>query len=112
MGKIDDSLADLERIDDKTERALQLAGLISTLFRIKGVVLVVTGRLAFDLYANAASKNPELELAPLNLKLTTRVLPEIMAGQLHAKGMTTHWTLAGISVEFQSEVVTSLRGAC
>jgi hypothetical protein len=112
MGKIDDSLAHLEGIEDRTERAFQLAGLISTLFKIKGIVLVVTGRLAFDLYANAASINPELELAPLNLKLTTRVLQEIMAGQLHAQGLTTHWTVEDISVEFQSEVITGLRGAC
>jgi hypothetical protein len=112
MGKIDDSLAKLVGIEDKTERAFQLAGLISTLFKIKGVILVVTGRLAFDLYANAASKNPELELAPLNTKLTTRVLQEVMAGQLHARGLTTHWTVVGLSVEFQSEVITGLRGAC
>lgn len=112
MGKIDDSLANLEGIEDKTERAFQLAGLITTLFKIKGIVLVVTGRLAFDLYANAASKNPELELAPLNVKLTTRTLQEIMAGQLRAKGLTTHWTLAGLSVQFQSEVITGLRGSC
>jgi hypothetical protein len=112
MGKIDDSLAKLVDIEDKTERAFQLAGLISTLFKIKGVILVVTGRLAFDLYANAASKNPELELSPLNVKLTTRLVQEVMAGQLHARGLATHWTLAGISVEFQSEVITGLRGAC
>jgi hypothetical protein len=112
MGKIDDSLAKLEAIEDMTERAFQLAGLISTLFKIKGVVLIVTGRLAFDLYANATSINPELELAPLNLKLTTRVLQEIMAGQLHGQGLTTHWAVAGVSVEFQSEVITGLRGAC
>ncbi|MCE0497015.1 MAG: hypothetical protein LV481_03605 [Methylacidiphilales bacterium] len=112
MGKIDDSLAKLEAIEDKTERVFQLAGLITTLFKIRGFVLVVTGRLAFDLYANAASKNIELELAPLNLKLTPRLLQEIMAGQLHAKGLTTHWIVAGIPVEFQTEVITGLRGAC
>jgi hypothetical protein len=112
MGKIDESLLTLEGIEDKTERAFQMAGLITTLFKIKGIVLVVTGRLAFDLYANAASKNPELELAPLNVKLTPRMLQETMAGQLRAKGLTTHWTLVDIPIQFQTEVVTGLRGSC
>ncbi|HUB67269.1 MAG TPA: hypothetical protein VL981_07290 [Candidatus Methylacidiphilales bacterium] len=112
MGKIDDSLAEVAGIEDMTERAFQMAGLVSTLFKIKGIALVVTGRLAFNLYTNATSENCGLELAPLNTKLTTRVLQEVMAGQLHARGLATHWILAGVAVDFQSEVVTGLNGAC
>jgi hypothetical protein len=46
MGRIDDAIRTLEGMANGTERALQLAGLISTLFKIKGVMLVVTNQLA------------------------------------------------------------------
>ena len=56
MGRIDDAIRTLESVPDETERALQLAGLISTLFKIKGVILVVTNQLAFDGYVNTISE--------------------------------------------------------
>ncbi|MCE0484930.1 MAG: hypothetical protein LV479_11915 [Methylacidiphilales bacterium] len=107
MGRIDEALQQIESIGDKTERALQLAGLLTTLFKIKGTMLVVTGQLAFDSYANAASDKVELEMAPLTGKLAPRMILEIMRGQLHARGVIYHWTAAGLPVHFlgQTEIV-------
>lgn len=98
MGRIDDSILQIESIQDKTERALQLAGLLSTLFKLKGIALVVTGQLAFDSYANAASDKVELELAPVAGEFTPRVLLEVMRGQLNAKGQVYHWKVAGLPI--------------
>ena len=112
MGRIDDSLLTIESIEDNTERALQLAGLISTLFKIKGVILVVTGQTAFEIYANAASANPELELAAFAGKLAPRLLQEIMGEQLRGRGLIHRWSVAGIPVRFQDEAVIVNRDLC
>jgi hypothetical protein len=103
MGKIEEAKFLLENIEDRTERSLQLAGLLATLFKIKGIVLVVVGQLAFDSYANAPSNTPELDMAVLSGKLLPRTELEIMREQLDAKGVLHHWNMAGISIRFQTD---------
>jgi len=99
-------------MEDGTERALQLAGLISTLFKIKGVVLVVTHQLAFDGYADTASEKPEVDLAAFAGDLAPRTILEIMRGQLSGEGSLYHWTVAGIPVRFQNDTVIVYRELC
>jgi len=98
MGRIDEAIQHIEGIGDGTERALQTAGLISTLFKIKGVALIVTGQLAFEIYANAASDHPAVELSLFSGQPAPRTVLDIMRGQLHAKGGLGRWTVAGIPV--------------
>ena len=112
MGRIDEALSTLGEIKDTTQRALELAGLIATLFKIKGVSLVVTGQLAFDCYANTTSKTPDLGLATFSGKWTPRMLQEIMGAQLGAKGAIRRWTVVGIPVHFTGDLVSSHRELC
>jgi hypothetical protein len=112
MGRIDDAIQMLGELEDGTERALQLAGLLSTLFKIKGVILVVTNQLAYNSYANTTSEPPEVELAAFAGALTPRTLLEIMRGQLHAQGSIYNWTVAGIPVRFQNDTVIAYRELC
>ncbi len=112
MGRIDDALLTLEATENKTERAFQLAGLLSTLFKLKGVVLVVTGQLAFDCYANATSDHPELDLAVFSGKIAPRDLLEIMRSQVRARGAISHWTVAGIPVRFTGDATIAYRDLC
>jgi hypothetical protein len=112
MGRIDDALVSLRQLENETERALQLAGLISTLFKIRGVALIVTGRLAFDSYANTTAAEPELDLATFAGKTTPRMLQEIMGGQLQGEGMINRWKVAGIPIRFQGDVVTAHPALC
>jgi hypothetical protein len=112
MGRIDDSLKALEKIENGTERAFQLSGLISTLFKIKGVMLVVTGQLAFDIYSNSTTPRPELEFETFSGKLTPRMLQEIMGEQLGGRGMMHRWKVAGVPVRFEGEIATSLPDLC
>jgi len=112
MGRIDDAIRTLGSIEDGSERALHLAGLISTLFKIKGVVLVATSQLAFDTYANTSSEQPEVELAAFAGDLTPRALLEIMRGQLGGNGSLYHWMVAGIPVRFQNDTVIAHREMC
>lgn len=93
-------------------RAVDLAGLISTLFKIQGFALIVTGELAYTSYAATSLKTGDLELAAYSGKLTPRLLQEIMGGQLHAQGSVSHWTLLGISIRFHFESALALRNLC
>jgi hypothetical protein len=112
MGRIDDAIRVLEATEDGTERALQLAGLISTLFKIKGVSLVVTGQLAYDIYANTASGQPELDLAPFAGDLAPRSILEIMRGQLYGRGSLYQWRVADIPVHFHHKMAIANRELC
>ena len=112
MGRIDDAIRTLEGIGNGTERALQLAGLISTLFKIKGVILVVTDQLAFDSYANTLSEESEVDLAAFAGDLAPRTILEIMRGQLYGRGSLYHWTVAEIPVRFQNDTVIAYRELC
>ena len=112
MGRIDDAIRTLEGLDHPTERALQVAGLISTLFKIKGVILIVTNQLAFDSYAETVSANPEAEMAAFAGELAPRTILEIMRGQLYARGSLYNWTVAGIPVRFQNDTVIAHRDLC
>jgi hypothetical protein len=112
MGRIDDALVSLGQMENGTERALELAGLISTLFKIRNVALIVTGRLAFDSYANTASPEPELELAVFAGKTNPRMFQEIMGGQLHGEGLIDRWKVVGIPVRFLGDVVTAHPTLC
>jgi hypothetical protein len=112
MGRIDDALKTLEGIPNGTERALQLAGLISTLFKINGVVLVATRHLAFHSYADTQYDNPEIELATFSGMLKPRTILEIMRNQLYAKGSTYHWSVGGIPVRFHDSANIVHRDLC
>ena len=112
MGKIDEALATLTSIQNRTERALELAGLLSTLFKLRGVSLIVSGDMAFRSYANTNSPDPELELSSFAGNLSPRLLQEIMGGQLGAKGAINRWTVAGIYVRFQGQAVIARRDLC
>ena len=112
MGRIDDALVTLEGIGDPTERALQLAGLVSTLFKLKGVVLVLGDHLAFDAYAHTMSHRPEVELAVFAGELAPRDILEIMRGQLHGTGSLYRWTIGRIPVQFSHAAPIVNRHLC
>ena len=95
-----------------TERALQLAGLISTLFKINGVGLVTTGQLAFHGYADTRFDQPEIDFAPLTGSLPPRTVLEVMRGQIHAKGSIYEWHVGRIPVRFHDSVRLAHRELC
>lgn len=112
MGRIDEALQTIAGIEDETERALQLAGLVSTLFKIKGTVIVVTGELAFNVYAQTESVHPSLELTAFSGQFAPRTILEIMREQLHATGSLYDWSVAGISLRFLGDAPMVNRDLC
>jgi hypothetical protein len=112
MGRIDEAIAHIEQIEDGTERAFQMAGLISTLFKLKGIVLIVTGHPAFEIYANATSDHPAVELALFSGNPTPRIVLEVMRGQLYAKGGQGRWKIAGITVRLLGQATILYPDLC
>lgn len=112
MGRIDDALLTLRGMPLGTERALQLAGLISTLFKINGVVLVTTGQLAFHGYADTRFDQPEIDFAPLTGTLPPRTVLDVMRGQIHAKGSIYEWHVGRIPVRFHDSLHIAHRELC
>jgi hypothetical protein len=112
MSRLREALDTIAAIENLPKRSVELAGLVSTLFRVRGVELIVTGQLAFDSYANRTSPDAELELAAFAGKLTPRLLQEIMGGELNAEGSLTRWTLLGVPIRFRFESSLALRNLC
>jgi hypothetical protein len=112
MGRIDEALLHIEQIADGTERAFQIAGLVSTLFKIKGVVLVLTGESAYDIYANVTSNRPSVELACLSEKPSMRTLHEVIRGQLHGEGAWGQWTVAGVPLRLLDSATIQYPDLC
>jgi hypothetical protein len=76
------------------------------------VVLIVTGELALNSYADTKSSSPELELAVFSGKLTPRLLQDVMSGQLHSHGAIERWSLVGIPVRFRVDARMALPHLC
>jgi hypothetical protein len=112
MGAIDEALESLCQMENPMERALDLAGLISTVFKQHHVFLVVGGELAFRSYANGIMDEPELELAVFAGRVTPRLLQQVMRGELGAEGSIDRWHLAGIPVRFCMQARPALPLLC
>jgi len=112
MGRVDDALLTLREMPLGTERALLLAGLITTLFKINGVALVTTGQLAFHGYADTRFDQPEINFAPLTGSLPPRTVLEVMRGQIHAKGSIYEWHVGRIPVRFHNSIHIAHRELC
>ena len=112
MTPVEKALFILSHTESPADRAFHLAGLISSLFRLRGVSLLVTGDVAYGSYARRRLIAPELELASFGGKLTPRLLQEVMGQELKASGRGMRWTLLEVSVRFQWENGVALRNLC
>jgi hypothetical protein len=109
MGKVDDVLARIATIEDSTVRAFQLAGLSSALLKIKGVVPIMMGALAYDCYVSDTNTNRELWMGTYAGKLTPRILQEVFGEQMHGQGLMWEWQIAGISVHLTGDAPVTHR---
>ncbi len=112
MTVVENALFVLAHTSSKADRAFHLTGLISSLFRLRGVSLLVTGDVAYASYARRCVDQPEIDLAAFGGKLSPRLLQEIMGHDLRAAGQGTRWTLLEIPVRFQWESGVALRNLC
>ena len=107
--EIQAALADITAETDPTLKHLKLASLVSTIFRERGIELVVVGGSAIEFYTEGAYVSGDLDMcliSPSRLDLRTR--QELM-GLLSAKGGPRNWQVAGQYVDILGEVETLAR---
>lgn len=94
------ALAGLTAEPDLTLKHLQLASLVSRLFRECGVELVVVGGAAIEFYTEGAYVSGDLDLCAETAAglLTARFRQEIMA-RLGARGGPRSWQVGGLFVD-------------
>ncbi len=112
MGKIDEALGQIESIQDHTERAMTLGGLVSTLLKLKGITPIIVGRLAYDTYLGNSNEQKELILATLSGQFTPRILQEVFGEQLRGTGMMWKWKVANTTVKLTGEAILSRKELC
>ncbi len=93
------ALADITSTDDLLERALKLAGLVSTLFADVGFKLVVVGGSAVEFYTEGGYMSGDIdfcrrEIAPIPLRLAQDVM-----AKLGATGGPRSWQVCGLFVD-------------
>jgi hypothetical protein len=97
--KIRAAVADISADTDPTRKAAKMASLCSTLFRERGVELVVVGGSAIELLTEGAYTSGDLDLCRLTpAALPLRERQQIM-GQLGAQGGPRSWQVAGAFVD-------------
>ncbi len=112
--QIQRALADITAETDPTLKHLKLASLVSTVFRERGIELVVVGGSAIEFYTEGAYVSGDLDLCltASPRPLTVRERQEIMA-QLEARGGPRSWEVAGAYVDvlgsFENLARTPLR---
>jgi hypothetical protein len=107
--EIQRALADITAESDPTLKHLKLAGLVSTVFRQRGVELVVVGGSAIEFYTEGAYVSGDLDMCLVSpARLDVRRRQELM-GQLGARGGPRNWQVAGLYVDILGEVETLSR---
>lgn len=107
------ALADIESTADLLERALKLAGLLSSIFECRGFRLVVVGGSAVEFYTEGGYMSGDIDLCRTTLKaIPPRMMQEIVA-ELGGKGVSRSWSICGLCVDMlgflESETVLPCR---
>lgn len=100
------ALAEVRAETDPTLKHLNLASLVSAVFRERGVELVVVGGSAIEFYTEGAYVSGDLDLCLIPPgRLDARTRQELM-GRLDARGGPRSWQVAGVYVDILGEVET------
>lgn len=91
--------ADIESTDDLLVRAMKLAGLVTTLFRERGVPLVVVGGSAVEFYTEGGYMSGDIDFCRRSLRgPSLREIGDVLK-PLGAKGMGRSWQVCGLFVD-------------
>jgi hypothetical protein len=106
---IQKALTDISAETDPALKHLKLASLVSSVFRERGIELVVVGGSAIEFYTEGAYVSGDIDMclvSPGTVPIRTR--QELM-GRLGAKGGPRSWEVAGQFVDILGEVETLAR---
>jgi hypothetical protein len=98
--QIPSALADIQSETDPTLKHLKLASLVSSVFRERGVELVVVGGSAIEFYTEGTYVSGDVDLCIESTRepLTAMVRQELM-GKIGARGGPRSWEVAGAYVD-------------
>ena len=107
------ALDDINNTADLLERALKLAGLLTSRFQNRGFPLVVVGGSAVEFYTEGGYMSGDIDLCRTSLKaIPLRVMQEVIA-ELGGKGVARSWEICGLFVDMlgflESETVLPCR---
>jgi len=90
---------DIESTGDLLERAMKLAGLVTTLFRERGIPLVVVGGSAVEFYTEGGYMSGDIDFCRRSLRgPSLREIGDVLK-PLGAKGMGRNWQVCGLFVD-------------
>ena len=90
---------DIESTGDLLERAMKLAGLVTTLFRERGIPLVVVGECAVEFYTEGGYMSGDIDFCRRSLRgPSLREIGDVLK-PLGAKGMGRNWQVCGLFVD-------------
>ena len=97
--EIADARADIEATDDLLERAMKLAGLITTLFAQRGFHLVVVGGSAVEFYTEGGYMSGDIDFCRRSLKGPSPRLVRDVLLPLGGTCVGRNWQVCGLFVD-------------
>jgi hypothetical protein len=93
------AVADIEATPDLLERALKLAGLVTSMFQQHGFPLVVVGGSAVEFYTEGGYMSGDIDFCRKSLKaIPPRLMQEVIA-ELGGRGVARSWMVCGLCVD-------------
>ena len=107
------ALVDIRATSDLLEKALKLAGVVTSLFNEAGWTLIVVGGSAVEFYTEGAYMSGDIDFCRKNLeRIPLRQLQDLMA-RLGGRGGPRSWLVAGLYVDLlgllENEAMTPCR---
>ena len=90
---------DIENTDDLLERAMKLAGLLTTLFAERGFPMVVVGGSAVEFYTEGGYMSGDIDMCRKTLRAVPPRLLQEIAESLGGKGLGRNWLICNVYVD-------------
>ena len=111
--EITSARSDIEATGDLLERAMKLAGIITTLFQQRGYPLVVVGGSAVEFYTEGGYMSGDIDFCRRSLKGPSLRLIKVVLEPLGGKCVGRNWLVCGLFVDMlgviESETVKPYR---
>ena len=97
--ELDKARADIETTSDLLERALKLAGLVTSLFQARGIPLVVVGGSAVEFYTEGGYMSGDIDFCRRSLVgASPRLVKELLA-PLGGHSSGRNWMVCGLCID-------------
>lgn len=106
------AITDIEATSDLLEKAMKLAGVVTSLFREAGWNLIVVGGSAVEFYTEGAYMSGDIDFCRKNIdRIPLRKLQDLMAC-LGGRGGPRSWLVAGLYVDMLGLLENEARTPC